>query len=370
MDSGRLKISRIPIKVFYDKVAAKSIKKLPSEQRNIDIIRGITFGELLQHIKEKDKKKINSWLKQHENKLKSHLSMMQNDLMKEKYEIYCTNLNYILDFVVQALKNFNNSNEFFNLIHVFEEKSRDVLQSYTTLNCLRNFHNSNDKNLYIKKIMYDLCEDIQYMSWFDQNIERKHCSKMVNRIKNRWKILTEIYDAVSDKKSFDFDKECTLSTMNQMLKTLKCNATPKAPPTVTVTERQTLTALPGSGGDLSETRRSEDVEDPIDVENPESVDTFPEDLTIGLPVNDDPPKLDTTYAAASLAGVSLFGTIIYKYGPFRNRLNPRRGARIGSNIFPLDNNLYDGALINNFEYLQTGIPNDEYQLGYGSVTDY
>ncbi|VUZ96663.1 PIR protein [Plasmodium vivax] len=87
-------------------------------------------------------------------------------------------------------------------------------------------------------------------------------------------------------------------------------------------------------------------------------------------VNDDPPKLDTTYAAASLAGISLFGTILYKYGPFRNRLNSGRGAMNGSNIFPLDNSVYDANLMNNFEYLQTGIPNDEYQLGYGSITDY
>ncbi|SCA83344.1 hypothetical protein PVT01_000005100 [Plasmodium vivax] len=139
---------------------------------------------------------------------------------------------------------------------------------------------------------------------------------------------------------------------------------------MSVTEPQPTTEVTGSEGDLLKSRESEDGEETIDVENPELVDRNLDDLQIGLPFNEDPPKLDTTYAAASLAGISLFGTILYKYGPFRNRLNSRRGAINGSNIFPIDNNVYDANIMNNFEYLQTGIPNDQYQLGYGSITDY
>ncbi|CAG9475202.1 unnamed protein product [Plasmodium vivax] len=369
MDSGKLKISHIPFK-FYDKDAFESNKKLPSELRNIDIISGIKFGEFLKYVNENDESNVISWLNQHRNKLKLYLNRKKNKLNQQKRDKYCTNLNYILDFVVQALKNFNNSIEFFKLIHDFDENSKNILNSYESLKCPRNLHNSKDKNLYIKKIMYDLFDDIKYMLSVQNKLRGTPCSKMIKRINYRRGILREIYVAVDDKSIFNFDNDCTLSKIDEKLQSLKCNTTPKTPKAMSVTEPQPTTEVTGSEGDLLKSRESEDGEETIDVENPELVDRNLDDLQIGLPFNEDPPKLDTTYAAASLAGISLFGTILYKYGPFRNRLNPRRGAINGSNIFPLDNNVHDATLMNNFEYLQTGIPNDEYQLGYGSVTDY
>ncbi|KNA00868.1 hypothetical protein PVNG_06200 [Plasmodium vivax North Korean] len=362
MDLGYLKTSHIPFNVFYGDSNRKK-NRLPSEKRNFDIIKGITFGELLKYVKKKDENNINSWLGQHENKLKKHLSIMETELKQEERDKYCTNLNYILDFVVQAVNNFDKS-KFFESIHYFDKNSINILNSFASLNCERNIYNSDDKNLYIKKIMYDLCDDMEYML-SDKNIPSgTPCSRMIGRIRYRSGILGRIYNTVSDKSIFYLNKNCNLSIIGEKFSSLSCNKKPIVPPTVSVTEPQTLTALSSSGRDLSEPRETEDVE------NPESVDPVPDDLTFSLPVNDDPPKLDTTYAAASLAGISLFGTILYKYGPFRSRLNSLRGARNGSNIFPLDNNVYDANIMNNFEYLQTGIPNDEYQLGYGSVTDY
>ncbi|KMZ82409.1 hypothetical protein PVIIG_06006 [Plasmodium vivax India VII] len=316
MHSEYYNIKHIPLNVFYDKSILRSGHKLPSEKRNIDIIHGITFGQFLTHIQNNDASNIKSWLIQHEKKFTSYLKRKQYAVKENERKKYCTNLNYILDFVVQSIDKLNDI-QYASLKHQFQTKSRDILKIYTRLDCIRNYDNFDDKHLYIKKIMYDLYEDILYMIWAEQIIGYEKCSKMIGRIKDRRNILTAIHRASSDKSIFDFDEECTLPNIDKMLQDLKCTKTPKAPPTVTVTEQQTFTALPGSGGDLSETRRSEDVEDPIDVENPESVDTFPEDLTISLPVNDDPPKLDTTYAAASLAGVSLFGTILYKVKYYR-----------------------------------------------------
>ncbi|SCA59614.1 VIR protein [Plasmodium vivax] len=369
MDSGKLNIKHIPFKVFYDKSIVGKNNKLPSEKRNIEIIKGITFGEFLIHIKDNDKSKIKAWLNQHENKLKNHLSIMQDKLKQQERDIYCKNLNYILDFVVQAIDNLNVF-EFARLTHDFQEKSRDVLKIYTELNCFRNYNNSDDKNIYITKIMYDLFEDIQYMLSDEKILSSKPCSKMVGRIKDRWKILIDIYNVVTDRKNFYSDEKCTFPIINQMIHTLKCKKTPKGAKTVTVAELQPLNEIPGSQRDSSESRGTEDVEDAKDVENAESVDPFPDDLTFSLPVNEDPPKLDTTYAAASLAGISLFGIILYKYTPFGSLLNPRRGARIRGNVFPLGNNVYDASIMNNFEYLQTGIQDGQYQVGYGSVTDY
>ncbi|GAB69753.1 hypothetical protein PCYB_005020, partial [Plasmodium cynomolgi strain B] len=65
---------------FFDKTIIKSDKKLPSEQRNIDIIRGIKFGELLQYIGAKKENEIILWLNNHERKLNEHLKIKHNDL--------------------------------------------------------------------------------------------------------------------------------------------------------------------------------------------------------------------------------------------------------------------------------------------------
>ncbi|CAI7717615.1 PIR protein [Plasmodium vivax] len=360
-------IKHIPFTVFYDgTIAVKN--RLPSEQRNTDIITGITFGEFLKYANKYDKSNIHKWLNQHENKLRKHLSTMQNKFEKQEDNKYCTNLNYILDFVAQAVDNLKDY-EFVKWVHDFETKNMDTLKSYSSLKCKRDIHKSEDKNLYIKKIMYDLFEDIQYMLSNEKYPSGKPCNKMLRRIKNRWRILSDIYKAVKDKSIFNFDNSCTLDIIYEKLRGLSCNIRPALPQAVTVPEPQSINEVRDPQGDLLESRETEDGEEPLDVKNPESGDPIP-DLEISLQFNEDPPKLDTTYAAASLAGISLFGTILYKYGPFRNRFNSRRGGINGSNIFPLENNVYDANTMNNFEYLQTGIPNDEYQLGYGSVTNY
>ncbi|KMZ82070.1 hypothetical protein PVIIG_06139 [Plasmodium vivax India VII] len=312
MDPGYLKISRIPLKVFYDEDAVQSNIKLPSEQRNIDIIKGIYFRRLLQYIKNKNTKNINLWLNHHENKLKKHLGIMQEKLKEEEHDKYCKNLNYILDLVVQALKKFNDSNEFFRLSHEFDEKSKNILNSYKSLKCRRILKDFQDTNLYIKKIMYDLLDDIEYMLSDQYNPIRTQCLNMIKRIAYRWGILRHIYNTVSDKSIFTLDNNFTLYTISEKLQHLKCNKKPKPPKTVNVDEPKPVIELQSTVTDLLESTGSENGKELSGVEKPES-------LSFQLDINEDihsqtdsQPKLDTTYAAASLAGISLFGTILYK----------------------------------------------------------
>ncbi|KNA02149.1 hypothetical protein PVNG_05914 [Plasmodium vivax North Korean] len=195
MDLGYVKISRLPLKVFYDEDAVNSNKRLPSEQRNIDIIRGITFIKFLKLLKENNESNIKSWFYEHDNKLRKHLNKMQEKFKQKPHTKYCKNLNYILDFVVQAIDNLNDI-KYARVKHEFDENSRNILQSYTSLNCLRDLRNSENKNLYIKKIMYDLLDDIEYMLSRQNNPIRAQCLKMFNRIKYRRGILGNIYNTV------------------------------------------------------------------------------------------------------------------------------------------------------------------------------
>ncbi|KMZ83344.1 hypothetical protein PVBG_05740 [Plasmodium vivax Brazil I] len=279
--------------------------------RNKDIITGIQFGKLLQYITAKNKYDINSWLNEHENKLKKHLNIMQIKLKRKEDDKYCKNLNYILDFVVQAMENFKDF-DYVKWTHKFEETNKAVFPKYTSLNCQRDIHNYKDKNLYIKKLMYDLFDDIEYMLSNEKIRTGKQCFEMLGRINYRSGILIGIYNKVGNPNIFTLDNNFTLHTISKKHQHLKCNKTPKLPKTVNVDEPKSVTALQRTGTDLLESRGSENGKELSGVEKPESL-SFQLDINEDIHTQtDSQPKLDTTYAAASLAGISLFGTILYK----------------------------------------------------------
>ncbi|SCA60810.1 VIR protein [Plasmodium vivax] len=312
--------------------------------------------------------------------------------MKNNPDKYCTNLNYIIDFIVQAIYNLNEFDRI-GWTHKIQKISQNILPKHTLQVCTRNLNNYENNYLFFKKLMLDLCEDIEYIK--KKKFSRKYsdCPIIISRLKHRKLILMDFFFTLTNRSIFELDDVCSIDFIHKNISSLKCNEIERQPNTTGAPKLWRITT--SSSADRENPSREERIirnpeekasgktnEQALEtdaLQNPghdddlnelEPVDPIPEDLTINLPVNDDPPKLDTTYAAASLAGISLFGTILYKYGPFRNRLNSGRGAMNGSNIFPLDNSVYDANLMNNFEYLQTGIPNDEYQLGYGSITDY
>ncbi|KMZ82455.1 hypothetical protein PVIIG_06165 [Plasmodium vivax India VII] len=373
----------IPINVFYSKNNFENV--LPTDKRNYSIFHGVKFRTILGYIQSKNIDGIESWVKKYQNTLRVHLSKKHNPRKNNDFGKYCTNLNYIIDFIVQGINNLKMFKRL-SWYHRIQEISMDTLLEYPSLKCKRDLDNHKNKHLYFKKLMLDLCEDIEYIKTNNMFLKNNSkCPIILSRLKYRKDTLMDFFHAFYKKDMFNLKDKCSISFINDNFSDISCNKVEEQPNTSGASEGATVTA--SSSDDRADTHPKETRTGTTDengvgtrvlqnsppdggLDELESVDPNPEDLEISLPFNEDPPKLDTTYAAASLAGISLFGTILYKYGPFRNRLNSRRGAINGSNIFPLDNNVYDANLMNNFEYLQTGIPNDEYQLGYGSVTDY
>ncbi|VVA00111.1 PIR protein [Plasmodium vivax] len=363
MDPANPHTIQISLDVFYDNRPLK--KKLPTDIRNLEIIKNIEFVKILNHSLKQDKNAIVSWVNRYEDMLKKFLNKKKNKIKEEDLSFYCKSINYLIDIIAQRIRMFDGIEqvEWENNI---QQISKRVLRNNHWLNCERNLDNYENRYVYVKKMMYDLCEDIDYIMNNETILNHKHCPIFIKRIEYRKDTLMKIYKSFIDRKYFLLDNGCTISNIINKFENLECM--PKAKPTEAMSDNgdtmltETETPVQESQGD----EISSDVMQAQDVEDLES-------LSLQLNINENShtePRLDTTYAAASLAGISLFGTILYKYGPFRSRLNSLRGARNGSNIFSLDNNVYDETLMNNFEYLQTGIPNGEYQLGYGSVTDY
>ncbi|CAG9473042.1 unnamed protein product [Plasmodium vivax] len=365
----------IPFKLIYNNERNGVAYALPSDKRNIDIIHGVKFGTILKHIYNKNKDDIDSWINEYEKNLTDYLNRKHNSWKNNDPGKYCTNLNYILDYIVQAIYNLE-MDKSMHWAHLVDQISSRELQKYHSLNCSRDLYSYENKYLIFKKLMLDLCEDIEHIKKRTNFIKDKKCPLILSRLQYREKKLMELFHTFYHKSMFYQDKKCSIDYIHKNISNINCNKAKQQPK---------ATVAPSS--DSADTRVEGRINEPTDEEeletealkaagpddgldNSEQVHTFLDDLKFSLPVKEDAPKLDTTYAAASLAGISLFGTILYKYTPFGSLLNPRRGARIRGNVFPLGNNVYDASIMNNFEYLQTGIQDGQYQVGYGSITDY
>ncbi|KMZ94666.1 hypothetical protein PVMG_02555 [Plasmodium vivax Mauritania I] len=286
-------------------------------RRNIDIIHGVSFGTILRHIHDQNINGIKSWIKEYENKLtaylnKRHKSLKDNDLVK-----YCTNLNYILDYIVQGINNL----KMFDCVywtHQVDEGSKKALKKYPSLYCERDLHNYKNKHLFFKKLMLDLCEDIEYFVKKKKYLKYNNCLKIRSRLQYRKETLMQLFHTFYHKEMFDIKDECSISFIYNKFSDISCNKVEKQPKTIVASEGaiDTTSSSADRADQLKEgAKETEDSQDPSNddgLNNLESVDPVPDDLTFSLPFNEDPPKLDTTYAAASLAGISLFGTILYK----------------------------------------------------------
>ncbi|KMZ76998.1 hypothetical protein PVIIG_06191 [Plasmodium vivax India VII] len=246
-------------------------------------------------------------MNQYENKLKKFLQNNKDKLEKKNHSIYCKNINYLIDIIVQKIRMFK-GNEQVRWEHDIHQISNRVLRDNSLFKCERNLDNIDNRYVYVKKMMYDLCEDIDYIMNDETILNHKHCPIFIKRIEYRKDTLMKIYKSFIDPKYFRFDNKCTISYIEDKFKELNCK--PKTERTEAIPNNEN-TILNPDETDVQEQREdgiSRDIVPPTDVEDLGS-------LSLELDLNEDnhtEPKLDTTYAAASLAGISLFGTILYK----------------------------------------------------------
>ncbi|KMZ92289.1 hypothetical protein PVMG_03644 [Plasmodium vivax Mauritania I] len=293
----------------------------------MSIIHGVKFGMILDHIQKRNISGIKSWINGYENKLTEYLNKKHKPSKNKDLVKYCTNLNHILDYVVQGINNLKMYDCVY-WIHQVDEGSKKALRQYPSLNCERDLHNYKNKYLFFKKLMLDLCEDIEYIKKNQHFLKnKKKCPKIMSRLQYREKTLMQLFDTFYNKSMFYQDSQCSINFIHRNLSNISCDNVGEKPNITGASEGSTVTASPSSERaeqhadeklrkteheGVLETKDSQDPDHGDGLDDPGPVDPIPEGLKFSLPVNEDPPKLDTTYAAASLAGISLFGTILYK----------------------------------------------------------
>ncbi|CAG9472763.1 unnamed protein product [Plasmodium vivax] len=386
--------------------------KLPSEKRDAELKSHIIYNYLESIISNENWPHIRGWLSKYDRRLENYLRTNKRKLKNGDHYRFCENLNYWLDLIVQ--KGIN----------------KQLLEKYSSLKCTRNLDSYTDKNTLFKKQLYDLCEDINHLRVNEEKISKHiNCRSIISGVEDRMDNLK--MSIVGEKGSiFTSDGECNISHLDENISKVSCyipgsysehftydktgplmmsqvpggldiirgrlDPFPVLPtPTGLVPntfgsgvleesededfggqkyndderprmyeQSQDEFGMPKQNGDLD----TEHTAEPHKGEEHTELRSGEEDEAATTGGETSPPsKQYTTYAASSIVGISLFGFLIRKVISSRSRRNSRTGNQNGKNMFPLDGETGENSLMGNFEYLQTGIPNDEYNLGYSSA---
>ncbi|CAI7723999.1 PIR protein [Plasmodium vivax] len=364
----------------------RSIKRtdefLPSKKRTNEIIRDIEFMQIMKYIKEEKLELVEKWLQDFKPNLKKYLSLINAKKENIDINIHCRDLNYILDTISERVFEYKKI-ERIKWYHDIEETTIKLLNNeFKELKCKREMYDSNNNYMHIKKYMRDLCEDIKYIIEKKMKLQKNaNCKDIIFRVSERQKQLREVFHTNTRHSVFNFDNNCTIDYIMNNFSGNECNNVAKSPKpkaqTVNTSMEQTkqdaspalgetLTTAPGQSVDTKEASEQEDDEmEPNGIEESD----FLMGMSLKLSSGEAEPKLDTTYAAASLCGVSLIGAMIYKFKPFGFG-SRAPGMRNGMGGYPLPDAANGDYFMDNFEYLQTGIPNNEYHLGYGPAADH
>ncbi|SCA81960.1 VIR protein [Plasmodium vivax] len=184
--------------------------------------------------------------------------------------------------------------------------------------------------------------------------QSNNCQKVVSHFEGNRKFFLDNYQHIRNHEFFKFDEYCTIDNIKKELSTLNCNKLDETE-TQPLVETPKVVSVRAGEDELTETTLD-------DAQAAQNLDTL-----LKQSLQEETPNFDTTYAAASLTGVSLFGVLLYKYTNLGSWLNSRNGSNRRINGFPIPGGLNEDLLMNNFEYLQTGIPNQQYHLAYNSI---
>ncbi|KMZ88954.1 hypothetical protein PVBG_05771 [Plasmodium vivax Brazil I] len=279
----------------------------------------------MKYIKEEKLELVEKWLQDFKPNLKKYLSLINAKKENIDINIHCRDLNYILDTISERVFEYKKI-ERIKWYHDIEETTIKLLNNeFKELKCKREMYDSNNNYMHIKKYMRDLCEDIKYIIEKKMELQKNaNCKDIIFRVSERQKQLREVFHTNTRHSVFNFDNNCTIDYIMNNFSGNECNNVAKSPKpkaqTVNTSMEQTkqdaspalgetLTTAPGQSVDTKEASEQEDDEmEPNGIEESD----FLMGMSLKLSSGEAEPKLDTTYAAASLCGVSLIGAMIYK----------------------------------------------------------
>ncbi|CAI7724199.1 PIR protein [Plasmodium vivax] len=331
-----------------------NIKDLPSLKNFTQLMLRLKFENIVGFIRKKNKNWISIWINYLEDRLNQYVNVKKEKDNGSLPPKICRDINYILDIINEGILALRGP-ESVRLTYRIEMIAKKVLDANKELRCNREIHHITGDDIYYRKVMDDICMDIPYIKDKMNEIKQSNnCKKIVSHFEEKRNLFINKYQNKLNNKFFQFDTNCTIEKIKNELQTFNCI-------TLDETGAQTLVDTPTA---VSVEAGEDGLMEPT-LEEAQAAQKLENLLQQGL--QEETPNFDTTYAAASLTGVSLFGVLLYKYTNLGSWLNSRNGSNRGMNRFPMHGELNEDLLMNNFEYLQTGIPNQQYHLAYNSI---
>ncbi|KMZ95717.1 hypothetical protein PVMG_05317 [Plasmodium vivax Mauritania I] len=275
------------------------IKNLPSLKNFTQLMLRLYFERIVGFIKKKNKNGVYMWVKLFKKRLGDYLNVIKDKdtgLLPPKI---CRDINYIIDIIYKGISSLRGI-DYVKWAHSIELSAEELLDKDTKLGCKRKIHNMSGDDVYYRKVMDDICIDIPYIEKNMKEIKQSNkCQKIVSYFEDKRNLFLDKYQHKANNKFFQFDGYCTIDNIKKKLPNLNCNALDE-------TETQPLRDTPK---DVSVEAGEDGLMEPT-LEEAQAAQKLENLLQQGL--QEETPNLDTTYAAASLTGVSLFGVLLYK----------------------------------------------------------
>ncbi|CAI7720813.1 hypothetical protein PVPAM_100007700 [Plasmodium vivax] len=286
-----------------------------------------------------------------------------------KPEKRCSDLNFIINVIAERIEKSKLDNKMHHS-HKVLETSKELINRHSSIKCDRSFNDDIKDGAIFKRYFDNLCEDCSFIISNTEKIKKGgKCNAIVNDIRKRKKALG---DAVFNIFKKDFDSffniigECN-THMNKILEGNFCAILRGGVDSATRQNVKGSSAHPAGALDAEQAEEeSADHGAGEDIDN----DMVPplESLELELGNNEEPPDLNTTYAASTLLGTSLMAIILYKFKPFNSRI-PSKNLRRAQIIPAVHDGEATGWLLNNFDYQEMNSDHHEYHMPYGAVNN-
>ncbi|SBT33202.1 PIR Superfamily Protein [Plasmodium ovale wallikeri] len=320
--------------------------ELPSKINDITLAKGVNYNILKSFIESNKIQQIKIWFSKFENNFRHYVRSQLQSWPKNNSDKRCRDVNYILDVINEKIKGIKKYK--FDLdLHKMNSTAKFILFNHPNLKCSRNgYVNMGNKHKYIKKLLDNLCEDINYIRTNIDEIKGKHvCKSMMTKITTNKDRLNEQLTSDIDRTNeiFKIGDDCTIDKIGSMIDSITCNG-----------ESEEFSSTVRAGAE----RVSENEEF--------GEEAGAEEIQQYLSESESSSSIKSSSIGLSLSGIVATGVLLYRTTPLGTWVNTNILKR--SSIDSLDTHTSEDIVMNNFDPIHSSL-NHDYDIPYHLVSN-
>ncbi|SBS99403.1 PIR protein [Plasmodium ovale] len=319
--------------------------ELPSKINDITLAKGVKYNILKFFIESKKMPQIKIWFSKFENNFRNYIRSQSQSWPENNSDKRCRDVNYILDVINEKIKGLKKS-QFALDLHKMNTSAQYILFINPTLKCNKiSSSNISNKYKYIRKLLDNLCEDINYIRTNIDEINGKNvCKPMMTKITTNKVRLDQQLTSDIDRTNeiFKIGDDCTIDKIESMIDSITCNI---------------------ESAEFSATVRAGSEEH---LENGEFGEAGAEEIQQYLSESESSSNIKSTAIGLSLSGVVATGLLLYRTTPLGSWVNTNILNR--SPISSLDIHASEDIVMDNFDPIHSSL-NHDYDIPYHRVSN-